>query len=129
VNALVCEAARAAGALVNDAETPARGDFVVPSVVRRGDLLIAVTTQGASPALAARIQERLSEQFGEEYGPYVALLAEVRERVMETIPDPAQRRRILRAAAADAEILELIRGGRLDAARARAFACISSLSD
>jgi len=50
--------------------------------VRRGDLIVAISTGGASPALARRLREELERSFGPEYGPYLALLQEVREGVL-----------------------------------------------
>jgi precorrin-2 dehydrogenase/sirohydrochlorin ferrochelatase len=129
VNAAIAKEARARSVLCNDAEVPDRGDFVVPSILRRGDLLITVTTGGHSPALAARLRDELAERFGPEFEEYVALLGEVRAHVLETIPDARRRRAALGALAREDTILMLIREGRASEARARAFSCISSLSD
>ncbi len=125
VNLRVVEAARRAGILCADAAEPHRGDFVVPSCIRRGDLILAVTTGGQSPALAARIARELAEQYGPEYEEYVGLLGEMRRQVL-SIPIADERRRdVLRKLAEDAEILELVQQGRLAEARERAQKCIS----
>jgi precorrin-2 dehydrogenase/sirohydrochlorin ferrochelatase len=129
VNAAVAADARACGILCNDAQAPERGNFIVPSVVRRGDLLITVTTGGGSPSLAMRIRDEIAGRYGPEYAAYVALLGEIRTHVLQTIPDPARRRRALAVVAADETILPLLQAGRAGEARERAYSCISSLSD
>jgi len=128
VNAAVAAEAARRGVLCNDAETPDRGDFVVPSVVRRGDLLITVMTGGGSPALASRLREEMEARYGPEYAAYVALLGEVRACALRDLPDSAQRKRVLTALAQDDSILALLREGRAEEARGRAFRCISSSS-
>ena len=66
---------------VNAADDPARCDFILPSVLRRGDLTVAVSTGGTSPALARTIREELELYFTEEYEMLVRLAAEVREEL------------------------------------------------
>jgi precorrin-2 dehydrogenase/sirohydrochlorin ferrochelatase len=129
VNAAVIADAQARGILCNDAEDPERGNFVVPAIVRRGNLLLAVTTGGCSPALAARIRTELEATYGPEYAPYVELLGEVRRHVLETIPDATKRQEALRKVAEEGEILTLIQQGDREDALAKALSCISLLSD
>lgn len=69
------------GVLLNVIDRPEACSFIAPAVVARGLLTIAVGTGGASPGLAARLRRRLEEQFGPEYGPYVAILGAIRERL------------------------------------------------
>ena len=129
LNAQICTDASGAGILVNDVDEPERGDCIFPAVVRRGDLVISVTTGGASPSMAAQIQHKLAAEFGPEYDDYVALLREVRDAVLKQVSEVRSRKRILTALSADTGILELIRAGKLDDARTKAYACISSSSD
>jgi precorrin-2 dehydrogenase/sirohydrochlorin ferrochelatase len=82
VNIWVSAAAQERGIWVNIVDAPELCTFIVPAQVRRGDLTIAVSTGGASPALARRLREALERRFGPEYGPYLVLLQEVRERVL-----------------------------------------------
>jgi precorrin-2 dehydrogenase/sirohydrochlorin ferrochelatase len=79
VRRAVADEAEERGCLVNVAGDPGLCSFIVPSAVRRGGLQIAVSTGGASPEAAHRVRRRIAEEFGEEWGPYVALLAEVRQ--------------------------------------------------
>jgi siroheme synthase-like protein len=77
-NAAVAEEARGLGILVNVADDPADGNFHTAAVVRRGDLLVAVSTGGASPALTARIRRELAARYGDEYARLLALLRRLR---------------------------------------------------
>ena len=94
VNARAAADAREAGALVNVVDEPDRCDFIVPSQVRRGDLLIAVSTGGAAPSLARRLRERLEKEFGPEYETLLVALREVRERMKANDLPPERRRRL-----------------------------------
>ena len=83
VNAAVFQEGRASGVLVNCVDDIEHCDFAAPSVIRRGDLMVTISTGGKAPALAKRLRIDLSEQLGPEYEDLVRLLGEVRE---ETIP-------------------------------------------
>ncbi|MFZ5449380.1 MAG: precorrin-2 dehydrogenase/sirohydrochlorin ferrochelatase family protein [Thermodesulfobacteriota bacterium] len=82
VNARVSAAAQTRGIWVNVADDPEHCTFIVPAQVRRGDLTLAISTGGASPALARRVREELQQHFGPEYGPYLDLLKRLRTRVL-----------------------------------------------
>jgi precorrin-2 dehydrogenase/sirohydrochlorin ferrochelatase len=69
---------REGGQLVNIVDVPARCSFIMPSILRRGQLTIAVSTEGASPSLAKRIRQRLEEYFPHAYGTYLRLAATAR---------------------------------------------------
>ena len=74
--------AKKSGVLLNSADRPDQCDFQVPAKIRRGGLLIAVSTGGASPALSTQIKQRLYLEFGPEYGVLVDLLANIRRQVV-----------------------------------------------
>lgn len=78
VNQQVANAARARGILVNCADDPAHCDFVLPAVVRRGNVHVAVTTGGRSPALARHLRERLEAQIPVGYAALADVVARVR---------------------------------------------------
>ena len=80
VNALVAAEARERSIWVNCADDPARCDFILPSVLRRGELQIAVSTGGRSPALAREIRRRLEGLFGPEYAELVRRVGADRRR-------------------------------------------------
>ena len=82
-NHRVAEDAKKAGRLVNVADDPGPSDFIIPSFFRRGNLIIAVSTEGVSPALARRIRTRLEESIGEEYASLLAVIGEVRSTLKD----------------------------------------------
>lgn len=83
--------------LVNVADNPGLGNFILPSTIRRGELTIAISTSGASPAAARAIKQELSERFGPAVADFLRDLAVMRKRVMSEIKDASERRRRLRA--------------------------------
>jgi precorrin-2 dehydrogenase/sirohydrochlorin ferrochelatase len=91
VTEAVARDARAAGVLVNAADDPAHCDFILPAVLRRGDLVVAITTGGASPALARAVRERLEAVITDVDAELLALAAEVRReaRAGSAAPDAA----------------------------------------
>jgi precorrin-2 dehydrogenase/sirohydrochlorin ferrochelatase len=103
VNQAVAGAARTRGVLLNlaaDTDDAEEGDFAAMASVRRGDLVLGVTTGGAGPALTARIKQDLEGQYGLCWERYVALLGEMRSVAKRDIPDSEQRAKALRRLAA-----------------------------
>ncbi len=95
VNAAIYREGKSYGIWVNSADDPARCDFILPSVLRRGELTVAVSTGGHSPALARTIREELELYFTQEYESLAALAAEVRRELLQrsiTVPFEAWRR-------------------------------------
>ncbi len=78
VNAAVTREARGRGIPVNVADEPSEGDFALPSVLRRGQLQVAVSTGGASPTLARRVRYELESAFGSEWAGVVDALGRAR---------------------------------------------------
>ena len=122
VNRSVADTVRKAGGLVNVADAPDSCDFLVPSVVRRGDLTIAISTAGGSPALAKRLRQRLESTIGPEYEAFLAALRELRNAAQRSIPDPERRQAVYRRAM-DSDLFE--HAARGDAAGVDA--CIAAL--
>lgn len=81
-NKSVSSAARVRGLPVNIADQPDLCSFVVPATIRRGDLTLAISTGGRSPALAKKLRRDLEKVYGPEYGPYLELLGAIREKVL-----------------------------------------------
>jgi len=78
---IYCEAQRR-GVLCNVVDVPEYCDFYYPAVVRRGDLQIAISTAGQSPALAQKIRQQLERQFGAGYAAWVKQLGETRQLIL-----------------------------------------------
>lgn len=114
VNDRICGDAMRAGQLINMCERPERGNFIVPSTVRRGRLVISVSTSGASPTVAAAIRRQIEAEFGDEYEIYLDFLSEFRLKVQELVKDTNQRHEWLRAVLR-MNVLDKIRSGEFDA--------------
>ena len=82
LNRRVSQAAQQRGLLVNAVDQPADCNFIVPSVLTRGDLLIAVSTSGKSPAFARKVRVELERHFGEEYGFFLNLMGNLRKEIL-----------------------------------------------
>ena len=83
VNALVASEGRKSGAIVNIVDDPALCDFIVPSLIERGELKIAVSTSAKCPGLAKELRLELEENYGPEYGEYVELLGVIRNKLLK----------------------------------------------
>ena len=126
VNAAVYADGEAAGVWVNSADDPDNCSFTLPAVVRRGPVMIAVSTGGRSPALASWLKGRLAAQIGPEYEVLAELLAAEREAVRA---DGRSTEGLNWQKALDSDMLELIKNGHVADARERLQACLSSSSD
>jgi siroheme synthase-like protein len=118
LNAAVHREATQRRVLLNAVDDPAHSHFAVPSVLRRGDLVVAISTGGRAPALARQLRLDLEEQLGPEYGELVALLAEARREaapVRARLDFATWARRWERALRAD--LAGLVRQGRAVEAR------------
>jgi precorrin-2 dehydrogenase / sirohydrochlorin ferrochelatase len=108
LNQRISEAAKRRNILVNAVDQPEDCSFIVPSMIKRGGLMIAVSTSGKSPALAKRIREALSARFGKEYEYFLNIMARIRKQLLtEGIPEEERNR--LFHELVDSTILELIK--------------------
>jgi siroheme synthase-like protein len=123
VNRRVVADARASGVWVSSASDPGAGDFASPAVWRSGGLTLAVSTSGASPALAAALRDRAAAALGPAAAGLASALAEVRPEVLARLPDPEARRRVL-ADWADPRWLDLFSSGGPAAVRAAVLKAI-----
>ncbi len=127
VNAQVAADAEARSLPVNVADSPEESRFLVPSVVRRGEFCLSVSTGGNQPMLAARVCRELEARFGPEYGDFVELLGQMRAYIKEKTPDPARRRQALsRLLDAEAPLRALLRAGQRETAQERAQALVAA---
>jgi len=117
VNSRIARACKKRNMLVNVAVPPEEGNFVVPSVVERGELLIAISSGGVSPALSKKIRQELETRYGPEYGTFLNMVAGIRRRVISEVADERRRREIFQNIA-DSEVIELLRQGKTNEAEA-----------
>ncbi len=82
LNHRVSESALKKGLLINAVDQPVDCNFFFPSIVKKGDLTIAISTSGKSPALSKRIRERLEIQYGNEYKPFLILMGLIRKDIL-----------------------------------------------
>jgi siroheme synthase-like protein len=95
VNHSVADAARARGILCNSVDDPPDCDFFYPSVVRRGDLQVAISTSGKSPALAQRLRQEVDALLPANTGPWLDRLGQTRARMLEAFPASEERKQAL----------------------------------
>jgi len=122
VTRAVWEEAEEGRVLLNAVDDLPHCHFIAPAVHRQGDLTVAVSTGGKSPALGVRVRNRLRALLGPEYAAFLELLGELRAEVAAREPDPA-RRAALWYRLVDSEALERLRRGDADGARR----CLASL--
>ncbi|MFB9327263.1 bifunctional precorrin-2 dehydrogenase/sirohydrochlorin ferrochelatase [Paenibacillus aurantiacus] len=107
VNEKIVRDGRAAGALLNQADEAADGDFIVPAAVRRGAMLLSVSTGGMSPTLAMRIRGELERRYGEPYAWWIERLGELRKIVLKEEGIAQQAKRDMLRGASDEAVLDL----------------------
>jgi precorrin-2 dehydrogenase/sirohydrochlorin ferrochelatase len=81
--------------LCNVVDAPEHCDFFVPAVVKRGDLQIAIGTEGHCPAYAGHLRKKLEQSFTDKHGEFLAELETLRKRIIKEVPDSADRKALL----------------------------------
>ncbi|HET9721179.1 MAG TPA: bifunctional precorrin-2 dehydrogenase/sirohydrochlorin ferrochelatase [Solirubrobacteraceae bacterium] len=118
VNIAVFNDAERRSMLVNVVDVPPLCNFILPAIVRTGPLAVAISTAGASPALAKRMKREISELFGEPYADLAILLNDVRGWAKATLPTYQDRKEFFEGIVnGDPDPIELLRAGDLNAAR------------
>lgn len=128
INQQVVDWCRERRVLVNAVDDPPNCDFYVPAVVRRNSLQLAISTEGKSPLYARRLREQLEQEIGPEYGEFVDMLGELREKVKAAVPDIKQRK-IIFEKLVDSDILDLLKSGDRVKVEERVEVCMSSWQD
>ncbi len=118
INIRVWEDAEARAMLVNVVDVPPLCNFILPAIVRTGPLAIAISTAGASPALAKRMKREIGDLFGEPYARLAVILNDVRGWAKSTLPTYQDRRLFFESIVnGRPDPVELLRAGREDAVR------------
>ena len=115
VNSTVCREGRALGILVNAADDPAHYDFILPAVVRRGPLAVAIATGGTSPALAGVIRTELDAYLGPDYATLAELSADARCELRRR--GQSATGEVWQAALGNSTLRQLVREGRQQEAK------------
>jgi precorrin-2 dehydrogenase / sirohydrochlorin ferrochelatase len=118
LNIRVFEDAEARSMLVNVVDVPPLCNFILPAIVRTGPLAVAISTAGASPALAKRMKREIAELFGEPYANLAILLNEARGWAKARLPTYQDRKEFFEAIVnGDPDPIELLRAGDVDGVR------------
>ena len=113
VNIRVYEDAEARSMLVNVVDVPPLCNFILPAIVRSGPLAIAISTAGASPALAKRMKREIAEAFGEPYARLAVMLNDARGWAKATLPTYQDRKEFFEGIVnGDPDPVQLVREGR-----------------
>jgi precorrin-2 dehydrogenase/sirohydrochlorin ferrochelatase len=103
--------------LCNIADRPEACNFILPSILQRGDLTITVSTSGKSPAFAKKLRRSLADQYGQEYAAFLDLMGAIRQRLLAQAHAPEAHKPLFEALI-DSELPALIRANRRDAINA-----------
>jgi precorrin-2 dehydrogenase/sirohydrochlorin ferrochelatase len=99
--------AQEAGHLVNVIDIPYEGNYIVPSIVKRGPLTIAISTEGASPAISKAIRKEIEGYYSREFARYLRFVEMVRKKAMKKIKNDKKREQFLKSLASEALLDDL----------------------
>jgi precorrin-2 dehydrogenase/sirohydrochlorin ferrochelatase len=100
--------------LCNIADVPEICNFILPSVIRRGDLVVSVSTSGKSPAFAKHLRKELETTFGDEYARFLALMGAIRKKLLQTEHAPESHKPLFERLI-HSELLEMIKKDQIEA--------------
>lgn len=109
VNLNISRDAEARKILYNIADRPEACNFILPAIVNRGDLFLAVSTSGKSPALAKKLRKDLEKSFGDEYAVFLTLMGAVRTKLLDMQHEPEAHKQQFETLI-ECGLLEMIRG-------------------
>ena len=128
INLQIARDCQALGLLVNVIDQKEAGNFIVNAHFTQGDLQIAVSTGGVSPALARQIKEQLAEEFGPEYKTMLEIVKEARQEALATITNAEKRRAFLQSLA-QMDLTEQLKQTSQEDVQKRVRKCLSSYWD
>ncbi len=109
-NGAVREDAAKRGILINVVDKPKECDFIVPSIIRKGDVTIAVSTSGVLPMASKKIRQAIEKTVTKDYVAYTRIIGALRRHLIDTVPDPARRKTIMKGIAS-MEVGDVVRRG------------------
>ena len=110
VNSQIASQAKERRLLINAVDQPADCNFIVPSIVQRGDLQIAISTAGKSPALAKRIRKKMEITFGPEYASLIEIMGLLRTKLLAQ-GNLSSKNRVMFEKLVNSDLLQLIKKG------------------
>jgi len=113
LNRQISEDAEQKNLLCNIADVPKACNFILPAIVTRGDLSIAVSTSGNSPAFAKKLRQQLEKQFGDEYALLLDLMGAIRKKLLAQAHEPEAHKHLFEQLL-DAGILSMIQEKKID---------------
>jgi len=128
INKNITSLCREKGILVNAVDDPPNCDFYVPSILRRNSLCLAISTEGKSPLLAAKLRRELEKFIPEEYGDWVDILGDLREQIKDSDLSIEERRSIFETLV-NSDILDLLKEDRKEQIEERIKQCMSCLQE
>lgn len=128
VNHAAAEYCHEKGILVNVCDNLEESSFIVNSYFTKGDLLIAVSTGGASPALSRKLRQELEQMVDDKYAVVLDILSEARKQALEEIADGVKRREFLQSLA-QIDYLKILEEQSVDNLRNQVKKCLSSYLD
>jgi precorrin-2 dehydrogenase/sirohydrochlorin ferrochelatase len=108
VNQRISRDAEQRNLLCNIADVPKACNFILPAIIKRGDLIIAISTSGNSPAFAKKLRKQLETQFGEEYARLLRLMGAIRKKLLAEEHEPEAHKHLFEQLL-DAGLLDMIR--------------------
>ena len=111
LNLQISEDAERAQILCNIADRPEVCNFILPSIVRQGDLVITISTSGKSPALAKHLRQKLETQFGREYADFLALMGAIRQKLLSQAHEPEAHKALFNQLI-DSDLIQLMQAGK-----------------
>jgi precorrin-2 dehydrogenase/sirohydrochlorin ferrochelatase len=113
LNRQISEDAERAHILCNIADRPEVCNFILPSIVRRGDLVITISTSGKSPALAKHLRQKLETQFGREYADFLLLMGAIRQKLLSQDHEPEAHKTLFNQLI-DSDLIQLMQAGKIE---------------
>ena len=98
------------GLLCNIADHPKACNFILPSIVNRGDLIIAISTSGKSPAFAKRLRKHLEKKFGDEYAELLNLMGAIRQKLLSQDHEPEAHKHLFEQLI-ESDLVEMLKNG------------------
>ncbi len=125
INSLISSYCNSNGILVNVVDSPGECNFILPSVAKRGNLTITVSTGGISPALSKEIRRELEGRFGAEYAKLLRIMAKLRPEALRKIKNPRERKAFFQKAV-QKDILGLLKVNKEQQAREKIRAILDN---